>query len=287
MAAEANLTRTNIKAQEIDYVNQFGKQFRSLQQLLGIHEAIPLRVGDTLKTYKSSVTLAGGKVEPGEIIPLSEVKLEPADTITLDYDKRRKAVPAEDIQKFGFERAIRKTDEVLLREIQKNVRKTLIDNLGKGKGKATGEGLQKALANAWGKVQTAFEDDAITTVAFVNPEDVASYLGGAQITTQSVFGLRYLEDFLGVNIMFINSNIKKGTAYVTAARNLKLAFADVDGELSKAFDFTKDDLGLIGILHDIQHKRLTAETVTFAGVVFFAEVLNGVVVSTITEPSLS
>lgn len=284
MAAEANLTRTNIKAQEIDYVNQFGKQFKSLQDLLGIHEAIPLRVGDTIKTYKSSVTLAGGKVEPGEVIPLSEVKLEPADPITLDYDKRRKAVPAEDIQRFGFERAVRKTDDVLLREIQKNIRKTLIDNLATGKGKATGEGLQKALADAWGKVQVAFEDDAVTTVAFVNPEDVATYLGGAQITTQSVFGIRYLEDFLGVNIVFMHSAIEKGKAYVTAAQNLQLAYADVDGELSKAFDFTKDDLGLIGILHDIQHERLTAETVTFAGVVVFAEVLNGVVVTTITDP---
>lgn len=284
MAQEANLTKTLIKAQEIDYVNQFGKQFRSLQQLLGVHEAIPMKVGDTLNVYKSSVTLAGGEVAPGEVIPLSEVKMEKDTPITLSYDKRRKAVAAEDIQKFGFERAVRMTDDLLLREIQKNIRTTLIANLAKGTGQATGEGLQKALANAWGKVQVAFEDDAITTVAFVNPEDVATYLGGAQITTQSVFGLRYLEDFLGVNIVFMNSNITKGKAYVTAAKNLQLAYADVSGDLSRAFDFTKDNLGLIGILHDTQHERLTAETVTFAGVVFFAEVLNGVVVTTITDP---
>lgn len=283
MTVEEKLTRTLTKAQEIDYVNQFGRQFKSLQELLGIHEAIPMRVGDQIKTYKSSVTLAGGVVAPGEIIPLSEVKLEPADPIELAYDKRRKAVPAEDIQRYGFDRAIRMTDDVLLKEIQKNIRKTLVDNLAKGTGAATGEGLQKALADAWGKVQVAFEDDAVTTIAFVNPEDVATYLGGAQITTQSVFGLRYMEDFLGVNVVFMSPAITKGTAYVTAAKNLQLAFADVDGELSKAFDFTKDDLGLIGILHDIQHERLTAETVTFAGVAVFAEVLNGVVVTTITE----
>lgn len=57
--------------------------------------------------------------------------------------------------------------------------------------------------------------------------------------------------------MFMNSGITKIKTYVTAAQNIKVAFADVDGELSKAFDFTKDDLGLIGILHDIQHERMT------------------------------
>lgn len=52
----------------------------------------------------------------------------------------------------------------------------------------------------------------------------------------------------------MNSAIARGKVYVTAAQNIKVAFADVDGELSKAFDFTKDDLGFNCILHDIQHK---------------------------------
>lgn len=283
MTAEANLTRTLVRAQEIDYVNQFNQQFNSLLELLGIHQVTPMRVGDTLKTYKSSVTLAGGTVAPGEVIPLSEVKLEPGDPIVLAYDKRRKAVPAEDIQKFGFEGAIIRTDEALLRELQKNIRGQLITSLAAGTGAATGVGAQQALANAWGQVQVAFEDDAVTTVGFMNPVDVAKYLGGAQITTQTLFGLTYLESFLGVDIVFMNANIPAGTAYVTAAQNLQVAFADVGGELSKAFEFTKDNTGVIGILHEIDHTRMTAETVTFSGLAIFAEVANGVVVTTITD----
>lgn len=286
---EVNLTRQLIKAQEIDIVNRFGKQFTSLQELLGIYEAIPMRVGDTLKTYTSSVTLAGGEVEPGAVIPLSQVKMEEGEPITLAYDKRRKAVPAEDIQKFGFERAVRNTDEVLLKELQKNIRKKLVDNLANATGAVEGTGLQEALAQGWGAVEVAFEDDAVETIAFVNPKDVANYLGQAQLVTQTMFGMKYVEGFLGVNVVFMNALIPEGTAYVTAAKNLNLAFADVGGEMNKAFNFTKDSTGVIGILHDIQHDRLTSETVTISGMVLYAERLDGVVKATIKaveEPSV-
>lgn len=281
---EVNLTRQLIKAQEIDYVAQFGREFKSLLELLGIHETIPMRVGDTLNTYKSTVTLAGGTVEPGAVIPLSEVKMEPGEPIVLEYDKRRKAVPAEDIQKFGFERAVRMTDEALLKELQKNIRQKLVDNLAKGTGAVSGTGLQGALAQGWGAVETAFEDDSVATIAFVNPQDVADHLGQAQLIHQTLFGMKYLEGFLGVNVVFMNALIPKGTAYVTAAKNLQVAFADVGGEMAKAFPFTKDNTGVIGILHDIQHERLTAETVTLSGLAIFAEVLNGVVKATIEAP---
>lgn len=285
MAVEQGLTTSLIKAQEIDYVNQFGRQFQSLQELLGIHEVIPMRVGDTLNTYTSRVTLAGGDIAPGDIIPLSEVVQEVGTPVVLEWDKHRKAVPVEDIQKYGYERAVRMTDNALVREVQKNIRTNLINNLATGTGTATGEGLQPALANAWGKVQVAFEDDAVETIAFVNPMDVADYQGQALIVNQSVFGMSYLEGFLGLSVVFMNSLIPEGTAYVTAARNLQLAYASVGGEIARAFPgITTDNTGVIGIYHDTQHERMTAETVTIAGLSIFAERLDGVVVGTI-EPA--
>lgn len=39
-----------------------------------------------------------------------------------------------------------------------------------------GEGLQVAMAQAWGKVQVVFEDDEVRTIAFASPLDVATEL---------------------------------------------------------------------------------------------------------------
>ena len=277
-----NLTENLVKAVAVDYVEQFGRQMRSLTELLGAYDPIALPIGSVLKTYTSKVTLAGGVVPKGDLIPLSEVEMEDGPTYELVYDKRRKAVAAEDIQKYGFERAIAMTDEALIKELHKGIRTKLVANLSGATGTATGAGLQASLANAWGKVQTAFEDDAVNLVAFVNPEDAADYLGRAEISTQTMFGMKYVENFLGVDLVFINSQITKGTAFVTAANNLKVAYANVRGEMSKAFPFITDSTGIIGILHDVNASHLTAETVTLSATVMFAERLDGVVKATIT-----
>lgn len=282
-AAEPNLTETLSKAQSIDFANQFGKQVGKLVELLGVQRKIPLTAGSTINTYTSSVTLDGTVVPKGDIIPLSEVKLEPGTPISLEWDKKRKAVAAEDIQTYGYEQAINRTDNEMLRELQKELRGKLVAQLAKGTGTSTGAGLQAALANAWGGVQTAFEDDEVTTIAFVNTMDIADYLGTAQITVQSAFGLNYVENFLGVNVVVITNLITKGTFYATAADNLILAYASIaGGEINKAFDFVVEETGLIGVTHDINKQRLTAETVTLSGIVLFAERLDGVIKGSIT-----
>lgn len=87
MAAEANLTTNFVKAQSIDFVEQYGKQLTSLFKMLGVQRKMPMAAGTTIKTYKSSVTLDGTKVAKGDIIPLSQVKLEDGDPIELEFDK--------------------------------------------------------------------------------------------------------------------------------------------------------------------------------------------------------
>ena len=278
---ELNLTRKNVKAQEIDFTNQFGNSVKRLLELLSVQRRIPVGSGTTLKTYTSVVTLDGTKVEPGAVIPLSEVEVKEADPIEIEWNKKRKAVPAEDIQKYGFDRAVEMTDRALIRELQKGLRHDMIAQLETGTGEATGNGLQQALAQGWGKVQVAFEDDAVRTIAFVNPLDVAEYNGNAQITIQTAFGLNYVENFLGVDVAIITSLVTAKKAYVTAADNLVFAYVDVRGELSNAFDLTTEETGIIGVTKDVNKQRLTSETVTIYGLALFAERLDGVVVATI------
>ncbi|WP_300452297.1 hypothetical protein [Fusobacterium sp.] len=284
MAAENNLTEKFAKAQSIDFVEQFGKSIKKLLEMLKIERRMTLPVGATIKTYSSKVTLDGTKVAKGDIIPLSKVETTEGDPIKLAWDKKRKAVAIEDIQAYGFEQAVSKTDTELLRELQKEIKKNFFAQLAKGTTSVSGVGLQGAMAKAWGGVAGKFEDDDVTTIAFVNPTDVADYLATAQITVQTAFGLRYVENFLGVDVAIMSTSVPAKTLYATASDNLCLAQANMAGsEIAKAFDFTTDETGIIGVTHDVNKQRLTAETVTASATVLFAERLDGIVKATITE----
>lgn len=285
MAAEQNLTRTFVKAQEIDFVERFGESLRSLTDIMGVSRIIQMSIGDTIKTYKSEVTLQDGKIEPGDIIPLSEVKMTEGDKYTLEYDKHRKAVTLEDIQKYGFDMAVQRSDKKLIHELRKEFRKKLYDNLKKGTGAVDGVGLQQAASKAWAGVQIAFEDEGVGTVIFVHPNDVANYLGKASISMQTAFGMNYIQNFLGIGLAIVTPQVEEGALYATAADNLVLAYAAVNsGEISKAgFGFTTDQSGVIGVTKDSNKQRLQAETITLSAIMLFAERLDGVVKATINE----
>lgn len=285
MAAETGLTTKIGQALSIDLVTQFGNRMKTLQELLGIERVMPLESGSLIKTYTSSVTLDGSTIAPGDIIPLSEVKIEPGPTQELVWDKKRKAVTMEDIQRYGLEAAVSNIDKKLVNEIQKGIRTKLINQLATGTGSATGSDLQEVFAKNWAAVKTAFEEDEVDVISFMNPFDAAEYLAKSEITTQNAFGMTYFQDFLANRIIFMSGDIPKGTVYSTAANNLVFAYANMDnGVLGQAFNFTTDSTGVIGVAHDVNLQRLQAETITAYGIVIFAERLDGVIVGKVTPP---
>lgn len=285
-AAETNLTKTGdfAKAQSIDFVERFGSNLSKLIEALGVTRKMPVANGMTIKTYTSTVTMAsgGGVVAEGDTIPLSKVTTAPGPSIELSFKKYRKAASVESIQKHGYDQAINESDDKLLKEIQKGVRTSFFAHLATGTGTASATNLQSAFAQAWGKIQVLFEDDAAQTVVFVNPLDIVDHLEKAELSTQTAFGLTYVQNFANVDVVIINSSVPKGTVYATAPENIVLAYVDItSGEINKAFDFVTEELGLIGVTHDIQKQNLTAETIALSGVTFFAERLDGVVKVTI------
>lgn len=282
MAVEPNLTTELGTALSIDFVEQFGQRFRTLQELLGVQRTLPMAAGTLIKTYTSSVTLDSTQVAPGDIIPLSQVTLEDGPSHELEWDKKRKAVTMEDIQKYGFDRAVTLTDNKLINEIQKGVRTKLLTQLSTGTATATGTGLQQVMAKNWATVTAKFDEDDVRVVSFINPYDAGDYLGNANISTQSAFGMTYIEDFLNNRVVFMSAEIPQGKVYSTADGNLIAAYALMSGgQINQAFDFTTDSTGLIGVTHDINKQRLQAETVTAYGIELFAERLDGIVVGTI------
>lgn len=283
--AETNLIKKAdlARAREIDFTLRFADGIASLVEMLGITRRIPKQAGTALKTYRAVGTLESGDVAEGDTIPLSKYTTEPVTFGELKLRKWRKATSAEAIIERGFDQAVSMTTDKMLRDAQAVIRSDFIEFLGTGTGAAEGGSLQEALANAWGQLQLKYEDNAVEAVYLLNPLDVAAYLGTAQISTQTAFGMTYVENFLGLGTVIVNGSVPQGTFYATAKENLVLYFVPVNGaDLGEAFAFTSDELGLIGIHEEADYSNMTAADTVVNGMVLFAERLDGVIVGTIT-----
>lgn len=282
--AENNLiVKTDlVRVRETEFVNMFGYSIKKLMEALGVTRKIAKQAGTVLKSYKATGTLEDGVVAEGEVIPLSKYRTEPVTYKEITLKKWRKATSAEAIIDRGYDQAVDMTTDAMLKDVQKGIRKGFFDFLATGTGKATGNGLQAALASAWGQLQILFEDDEIEAVYFVNPLDIADYLGKANITTQTAFGMTYVEDFLGLGTVIINSSVPQGKLYATAKNNIVLYYIPVNGaDLNEAFSFTSDDTGYIGIHEAPDYTNMTASDTVVSGMELFAEMIDGVVVGTI------
>ena len=287
MAVDPNLIKKSdlARAREIDFTLMFTESLRKLTEALGVTRKVAKQAGTVLKTYKATGTLEDGKVAEGDTIPLSKYSTEAVSYGEITLKKWRKATSAEAIIDRGYDQAVGMTTDRMLKDVQKAIRKDFFTFLGTGTGSATGEGLQAALAQTWGKLQTLFEDDDIQAVYFINPLDIADYLATATITTQTAFGMTYIENFLGMGKVFMNSSVPKGTIYSTAQDNLVLYYVPVNGaDLNEAFSFTSDETGYIGIHEEPDYTNMTASDTVVNGMTLFAERLDGVVKTTITEP---
>jgi hypothetical protein len=282
--AETNLIKKAdlAKAREIEFTYNFSENVRKLMEALGVTRKIAKQAGTVLKAYKAVGTLEDGEVAEGDTIPLSKYTTEPVTFGELTLKKWRKATSAEAIVERGYDQAVEMTTDRMLRDVQKAIRADLFTYLGKGTGVASGANLQAVLAQAWGQLQVKYEDDAIQAVYFVNPLDIADYLAEASISTQTAFGMTYVEDFLGLGTVIMNASVPKGKVYATAKENIVLYYIPVNGaDLGEAFDFTSDETGYIGIHETPDYTNMTASDTVVNGMVFFAERIDGVVVGTI------
>mgnify|MGYP007115353500 FL=1 len=287
MAAENNLiTAAQLKkVREVDFVSQFThKSLAKLIEVLGVTRRIPMMEGTTMYTYKMSGTLQSGAVAEGDIIPLSQYAQEKVPVGEITLNKWRKAVSAEAIKKSGYTTAVTETDAALLRDVQNGIRTNLFGfiNAANGATTASGDTLQALLANLWGQLQVLFEDDTAEAVYFVNPLDVAEYLGTANITVQTAFGMNYVENFLGLGTVIMSNRITKGTAVATAKQNLIMYYLTMNGDLAAAFDLTTDELGYVGIKSGYQNEeRAQIESLVMDGIQFLVEYAEGVVKGTL------
>lgn len=288
--AETNLIKKAdlARVREVDFVTRFNGSIKKLTEALGVTRKIAKQAGTVLKVHTVTGTLQSGVVAEGDTIPLSKYTTSETPVGEMTLLKWRKATSAEAIIDRGYDQAVSETTDKMLKDVQKKVRMDFFSFLSTvtSTSTATGEGLQAALANAWGKLQTLFEDDDADPVYFLNPMDVADYLGTAQITTQTAFGMTYIEDFLGLGTVILNSNVTAGTFYATAKDNIVLYYIPVNGaDLNEAFSFTSDETGYIGIHEEPDYTNMTASDTVVDGIKLFADYADGIVKGTITAPT--
>ena len=286
MAAENNLIKNSdlARVRQIDFVSQFGYNTKKLMELLGVMRLIPKQAGTMLKRHTVTGTLEDGSVAEGDIIPLSKYKTVDTPLKEIELKKWRKATSAEAILDKGYDQAVDETNDKMLQDIQGKIRTGIIGSLTiSGQPTASGANTQAALADAWGKLANIFENDAVETVYFLNPMDIASYLATAQITVQQAFGFSYVENFLGLGTVILNSGIVEGTFKATAKQNMVGYYVPAnEADLAKAFDFVSDETGLIAVHEYADYDRLTADSTFLSGIEIFADNEAGVISGTIS-----
>ena len=282
--ADQNLIKSAdlARVREIEFTYMFGESIKKLVEALGVTRKIPKAAGTVLKAYKAQGTLEDGEIAEGEVIPLSKYKTIAIPFEEIKLNKWRKATSAEAIIEKGYDQAVGMTTDRMIKDVQKGIRKGFFDFLATGTGIGNGSTFQATLANCWGQLQVKFEDDDIEAVYFMNPLDVADYLATANISIQTVFGMRYVEDFLGLGTVFFNSSVPKGTVYATARDNIVLYYIPVNGaDMDNAFTFTSDELGLIGIHEVPDYSNMTASDTVISCIKLFAERIDGIIVGEI------
>ena len=292
MAAIPNTITTqqfSINPREVDFVTSFGREITALTEVMGISRPIRKANGTMLTAKRATGELQSGSVAEGDLIPLSQFEVEPVDFQPIELLKYRKAVTIEAIEKYGLETAVGMTDEEFKVQLQDDVLAQFYNFLLTGQLTSEETTFQMAVAMAIGRVKDAFKKmhrSATGVAVFANTLDVYEYLGGAQITVQTAFGMDYVENFLGADILFFSSEVPQGRVIATPVNNLNVYYVDpADSEFAQAgLAYTTDaDVPYIGFHTEGVYQRAQSESYAIMALTIFAEYLNAVAVITITD----
>lgn len=226
----------------------------------------------------------------GDEVALSKYTVSRVPIGDLSPIPYRKMTTAKAILQDGYEKAVLATDGKMVSQIRAQLITQFFTFLATGTGapdvSLTIDSLQKALAYGDAALENAMETNGDATdaafVHFVSRDDAADYLANASITTQTLFGLTYIENFLGIERVFLTNKVAAGTVYVTPVENIHAYGIDF-GELSKGgLVYETDANGLLGVAHKGAYDHASAETNAMVGLQLVPEALNYIVKSTIS-----
>lgn len=286
---------TSVTAREVDFVTRFNDNWEALRNILGIMRPIRKTPGTQLISYTADVTLESGDVGAGEVIPYSKTTITQAAKADVAIKKYAKAVPIEDVDKYGAEIAVEKSDDAFLTKLQNTVLSDFYTFLNTGSLTGTATTWQAALAQAQGKVLDKFASmakDVTSVVGFANILDAYDYLGAADITVQTQFGINYIQNFMGYSTLFLlpatvsgASAIARNIVIATPVENIDLYYADPsDSEFARlGLNYTvQGETNLIGFHAQGNYTTAVGETFALMGMKLWAEYLDGIAKITVS-----
>lgn len=281
---------TSVTAREMDFVTRFGDNWEALRNILGIMRPIRKTPGTSLVSYTAEIALESGAVDPGEVIPYSKATITQAAKADLTIEKYAKAVPIEDVNKYGAEIAVEKSDDAFLTKLQNVVLSKFYTFLNTGTLTGTASTWQAALAKAQGEVLNKFatiQKDVTEVVGFANILDAYDYLGAADITVQNAFGLTYIKDFMGYSTLFLlpATQIARNIVLATPVENIDLYYIDPgDSEFARlGLNYTtQGETNLIGFHAQGNYSTAVGESYALMGMALWAEYLDGIAKITVS-----
>lgn len=277
---------SSVTAREIDFVTRFGDNWDALRNIMGIMRPIRKAPGTQLVSYTASVALEAGNVGAGKVIPYSKATITQASKSDISIEKYAKAVPIEDVNLYGAEIAIEKSDDAFLTQLQNVVLGKFYTFLNTGELTGSGNDWQDALAKAQGLVLNKFatiQKDVTQIVGFANILDAYDYLGAADVTVQTQFGLTYIKDFLGYSTLFLlpANKIARGDVIATPVENIDLYYIDPsDSEFARlGLNYTtQGETNLIGFHAEGNYNTAVGASFAIMGMALWAEYLDGIAV---------
>lgn len=281
---------TSVTAREMDFVERFGDNWEALRNILGIMRPIRKTPGTSLVSYTADVALENGAVKPGDVIPYSKATIIQEAKSDLTIEKYAKAVPIEDVNKYGAEIAVEKSDDEFLTKLQNVVLNKFYTFLKTGTLTGTAATWQAALAKAQGEVLNKFatiQKDVTAVVGFANILDAYDYLGASDITVQTQFGLTYIKNFLGYSTLFLlpTAQIARGMVLATPVENIDLYYIDPgDSEFARlGLNYTtQGETNLIGFHAQGNYSTAVGESYALMGMALWAEYLDGIAKITVS-----
>ena len=285
----------NVTAREQDFVSVFNLNWDAIRRIMGIMRPIRKSPGTTLVTYSASIALESGDVGPGEVIPYSKSTITKTGHKDLSIKKYAHAVPIEDVEKYGAAIAIEKSDEAFRNQLQTNVLTDFYAFLNTGALTGAESTWQMALAMAKGNVLDKFNKMRKTVtnvVGFANVLDAYEYIGAADITIQTAFGVQYVENFLGYGTLFLLSepDIARGTVIAVPVENIDLYYIDPgDSEFARlGLNYTTaGETNLIGFHAEGNYDTAVGATFALMGMTLWAEYLDGIAVISVGTESFT
>lgn len=284
----------NVNPREIDFVTRFAQKFAALQELIGVSGIIEKPAGTSIKIKKATLKGSGLTASPAEATEIGYTDFTVRETPIgeLNIEKYRKGVSIESINTYGYDVAVQKTDDAFLAALQSKITDDMYSTLiSAGTAKQGGATLQATIAKAKAEVIKAFRGlnlEAINTMAFVNIDDFYDYLGTAEISVQTAFGLSYVKNFLGFDNIILSEKVPTKKVLATAGNNLNIFHVDPSSsDFAKAgLQFATDgEANLIGYHVEGNYGTAVSDAFAIMGITIAPEYANGLIVASVTTAS--